>query len=161
MIGKKIIKTLCLQNCCLNHHLNHHFALPRGTIESPPWWSYNDLATCGVQGSQCSLGSGMPMLGTAVLFDDFFAVVHHLPVHVYKKGKRVSPFQMVKKQRLYLNSTVCLSVKIHPPTLQKGDISFSCEMVKVFTTPLHLLYITWIYPIFADAAVVKYFPRLF
>lgn len=46
---------------------------------------------------------------------DFFAVVHHLPVHVYKKGKRVSPFQMVKKQRLYLNSTVCQDPSSYSP----------------------------------------------
>lgn len=158
MIGKKIIKTLCLQNCCLNHHLNHHFALPRGTIESPPWWSYNDLATCGVQGSQCSLGSGMPMLGTAVLSMISLQLFTIYQCMSTKKGKGFPLFKWWKNKGY---TWIVLSVKIHPPTLQKGDISFSCEMVKVFTTPLHLLYITWIYPIFADAAVVKYFPRLF
>lgn len=158
MIGKKIIKTLCLQNCCLNHHLNHHFALPRGAIESPPWWSYNDLATCGVQGSQCSLGSGMPMLGTAVLSMISLQLFTIYQCMSTKKGKGFPLFKWWKNKGY---TWIVLSVKIHPPTLQKGDISFSCEMVKVFTTPLHLLYITWIYPIFADAAVVKYFPRLF
>lgn len=142
MIGKKIIKTLCLQNCCLNHHLNHHFALPRGAIESPPWWSYNDLATCGVQGSQCSLGSGMPMLGTAVLSMISLQLFTIYQCMSTKKGKGFPLFKWWKnKGCTWIVLSVCLSRSIL--LLSKKEIfPFPVKWLK---SSLHL-YICFISP---------------